>query len=96
MDPLQMDKPREHCPHCGRGSNFHLPQITIDWDQINRAQFENSRAALTGKLQRIMESREGAYWSSNWFTAPEMYVIDALLKAASVNGDEQKSNNSTT
>lgn len=75
---------KEHCPHCGRGSNFKLPVITIDWDEINRQQFECSRAHLSAKLERIMSgAQDGAsHWSQNWFTKAEMTLIDAMLKTA--------------
>ncbi len=66
---------------------FAFPKITIDWDQINAQQFENSRTALLTKLERFMspESKDTAYWTDNHFNRSEMYVLHELLKAASAN-----------
>jgi hypothetical protein len=72
---------------------FAFPKINIDWDQINAQQFANSRAHLLKKLEYCMapESKESAYWSDNYFSRSEMYVLHELLKAAApvTNGDRQ-------
>lgn len=84
-DPLAMDRPREHCSQCGRGSNFKLPKIVIDWDKINRQQFEAGRDSLLQKIDDIekgIERSPGGYFSSNWFSASDMGLIIALLRAA--------------
>jgi hypothetical protein len=74
--------PKPHCPHCGRGSNFAFPKIEIDWDQINREQFEVSRQAMLAKLDRFLENREAAYWTDNHFNRHDMLLIQSLLRAA--------------
>lgn len=71
-----------HCPHCGRGSNFKLPKITIDWEQINRQQFEAARASLRERIDHFLDCEKADRASGNWWSRADALLIQALLNAA--------------
>jgi hypothetical protein len=82
-----MAQKRPHCPHCGRGSNFHLPKIAIDWEQINREQFEGHKASLRERVSSFLSHEEAYTTTMNWMSRGDMLLIEAMLNAAKV--DEQ-------